>query len=102
MVAATRVLDVGGLLVVTGIAVHADAELAALRLEAERVAFKVRFGMDLLLRPSRGVLTDDDLVALRATGLTIRDHPFLRIANLRARLDASRPRHRIGTLEVAR
>jgi len=99
--AAAGVLDPGGLLIVTGIVVHADTELAALRLEAERVAFKARFGMDLLLRPSRGVLTGGHLAALRAVGLTVRDHPFLRIANIRAHVDVSRPVHRIGTLEVA-
>lgn len=99
---ATGVLDPGGLLVVTGIAVHADPELVALRLEAERVAFRARFGMDLLLRPAAGVLTADALGALHAAGLALRDHPFLRIANLRARVDANRPRHRYGTLEMGR
>lgn len=99
--AAAGVLDPGGLLIVTGIAIHADPELAVLRLEEERVAFKARFGLDLLLRPARGVLTGGDLAALRAAGLAVRDHPFLRIANVRARVDARRPGHRIGTLEVA-
>ena len=97
---AVAVTEPGGVVIATGLTFPGDPELAATRLEAERAAFRVRCGTDLLLRPARGVLTEVDAAELSAAGMRLRDHPFLRIANIRARVDAGRPRHRYGTQEV--
>jgi SAM-dependent methyltransferase len=100
--AAASVTDSGGLVIATGIAVPGDPELVRLRLDAERVAFRARFGRDLLLRPAGGVADASFLEAVERTGMRLRDHPFLRIANVRALVDGTRPRHRFGILEVRR
>lgn len=100
--AAASVTEAGGLVLATGITVPGDPELSRLRLESERIAFRARFGRDLLLRPAGGVADPSFLEAVRGTGMRLRDHPFLRIANVRAMVDGSRPRHRYGILEVAR
>ncbi len=99
--AAAAVTERGGLVLATGISVPGDPELARLRLESERIAFRARFGRDLLLRPAGGVADAAFLERVSATGMRFRDHPFLRIANVRALVDRSRPRHRYGVLEVA-
>lgn len=98
--AAAAVTERGGLVVATGIAVPGDPEMARLRLESERIAFRARFGRDLLLRSAGGVADPAFIGRVAATGMRFRDHPFLRIANVRARVDGSRPRHRYGILEV--
>ena len=98
--AAAMIIDPGGLVIATGLAVPGDPELARLRLDGERVAFRARFGRELLLRPASGVVDDALVDALRDAGMRMHDHPFLRIANLRARVDTSRPRHRYGILDV--
>lgn len=100
--AAASVTDGDGLVIATGIAVPRDPELTRLRLDGERVAFRARFGRDLLLRPAAGVADGPFLEAVAATGMRLRDHPFLRIANVRAMVDGTRPRHRYGILEVTR
>lgn len=100
--AAAAVTEAGGLVLATGILVHGDPEMAALRLEGERLAFRARFGRDLLLRPTTGTLDAAVLQGLEEAGMRFRDHPFLRIANIRAMVDHGRPRHRYGVLEVGR
>jgi SAM-dependent methyltransferase len=94
--AAAGVAVGGGLVIATGIAVPDDPELARLRLEAERLAFRARFGRDLLLRPAGGVADDAFLAAIRGVGMRLHDHPFLRMANVRAVVDRTRPRHLYG------
>ncbi|MFN8621968.1 MAG: methyltransferase domain-containing protein [Chloroflexota bacterium] len=98
--AAASVVDPGGAVLVTGIALHRDPDAAGERLAAEREAFRARFGMDLLLRPTSGVLGRSELPALDRRGWRRSDHPFLRIANLRTRVDGRRPRNQVAILEV--
>lgn len=100
--AAAGVTEPGGLVISTGIAVSGDPELARLRLEAERLAFRARYGRDLLLRPAGGVVDEGFIASLTRTGMRFHDQPFLRMANVRALVDRSRPRHRYGTLKVDR
>ena len=95
---ALEALDGRGLVIVTGMAIHADPRPVRHRLDLEREAFRARFGMDLLLRPADGVLDRSHLRDLARLDLVVRDHPFLRMANVRARFDHSRPRHRYGTV----
>ena len=90
-------LSRGGLLVVTGMAIHDPSDAAAGRVAAEGEAFRERFGMELFLRPAKGYLDRGDLEALEAAGLRTFPMPGLRAANLRARLDRARPEWRYGT-----
>ena len=91
-----RLVGPAGRLIATGLLVYGDAEKARLRLAAEADAFRTRFGVDLLLRPTRGVLDRDDIADLAAAGLDIHATPGLRLANIRARFDPLRPAHRYG------
>ena len=93
---ARSTLAPGGWLVVTGLAIWRRGEQARARLAAEQAAFRERFGMDLLLVPSKGLIEASDLAALDGAGLATRPYPALHLANLRARLDGSRPEHRYG------
>jgi hypothetical protein len=88
------------MVVVTGIVAHRDPAAAARRLRLERDAFRARSGFDMLLWEAPGVLDERDLAALGALGLRVADHPYLRLANLRARVDPRRPRQRYGILEL--
>lgn len=96
---AIAVLAPGGSIIVTGIAIHPDLDRVRRRLDSERQAFRGRFGMELLLRPTAGVLDGAVLRQLGGLGMVVRDHPFLRIANVRARFDRTRPRHQYGVVD---
>ncbi|MBA2489020.1 MAG: methyltransferase domain-containing protein [Chloroflexi bacterium] len=91
-----RLVGPAGRLIATGLLVYGDAEKARLRLAAEAAAFRTRFGVDMLLRPTRGVLDRGDIADLAAAGLDIHATPGLRLANIRARFDPLRPAHRYG------
>lgn len=91
-----RLLVPGGRLIATGLLVYGDPTVARARLAAEASGFRERFGIDLFLRPTRGVLARRDLADLSAAGLKTHPTPGLRLANIRALFDPQRPLHRYG------
>ena len=96
--AMARVAD-GGSLIATGLMIHRSPAQVAARLAAEARRFRKRFGRDLLLRAARGFLDGGDLARMERAGLATHPYPRLRLANVRARIDRSRPEHRYGTAQ---
>jgi SAM-dependent methyltransferase len=99
--AARRALP-GGHVIAIGLQVFRSPGQVAARIASDRARFRDEQGRELSLRPTKGYFDGDDLVALEAEGLRTRWYPDLRLrlANLRARLDAGRPEHRFGVLDA--
>ncbi len=80
-------------MIVTGLVTFRNVGRVLERIDAEREAFRERFGFDLFLDPAKGYLEVSDLDALRTAGCSVRDDPYRRLANLRTMVDSSRPRY---------
>jgi SAM-dependent methyltransferase len=100
LAAAARRAGPGGRVLVLGLQVFRAPLVVARRIAAERSQFAAEQGRELVLRPTKGYLDADDLGRLESAGLRTRPYPGLRLrlANLRARVDAGRPEHRFGVL----
>jgi 2-polyprenyl-3-methyl-5-hydroxy-6-metoxy-1,4-benzoquinol methylase len=94
--AAQRQVAPGGLLLLTGLQVFHDPRVKADAVARLRQTYAARYGHDLFLRPTRGYLDRTDTTRLHERGITMRPYPQLWLANLRARLDPTRPRHAYG------
>ncbi len=86
----------GGLLIITGLQFFWSPAAKARRVAAERRRYVDTHGFELFLFPTRGYLDRADHHRLRLHGLRLHDYPQLWAANLKARLNPSRPRHAYG------
>jgi len=90
----------GGMLIVTGLQFFGDPSRQRRNLESQRRAFRKRFGRELFLRPSTGYLQLDHRQRLAGAGLTLKPYRPLWLANLKARLRPTAPRHYYGLAEA--
>jgi SAM-dependent methyltransferase len=86
----------GGQLLLTGLQFFVAPERKAGQVAEARRAFQAQHGRDLFLFPAKGYLDRGDERCLSAAAIALHDYPQLRAANLRARLQPERPRHRYG------
>ena len=82
----------GGFLVATGLPIHRDPSLKARQVEAARARYRERYGTDLFLRETRGLLDLGDRTRLEAAGFVVKPHRAFWLENLKATLRPVLPR----------
>jgi SAM-dependent methyltransferase len=89
----------GGRLVALGLQFFGDPRAKARQVAEREAAFQQQYGLPAALWPTRGYLDNDDAAALRGAGLRLHRQPQLWLADLRARLRPTLPRHAYGVWE---
>lgn len=94
MVAQARArLSVGGILLITGLQLFADAAPKAQQVAAYRQTHHQQFGFELFLKPTKGYLDWQDKHTLQTLGVQLRPYSRLWLANLKSYLKPALPRH---------
>lgn len=96
---ATLLVRNGGLLLATGLALFRDPRRKARQVEAFRTHLRQNGVADL--KVMKGYLDFADRKRLLEAGMQFHPYRGLRLANLRARLDAARPWHGYGVLRAS-
>lgn len=89
-------VSTGGLVIVTGLQFFFAPAVKARHVADDRRRHRQQYGFELFLFPTRGYLDRNDYARLEANGLSLHPYPQLWAANLKARLNPSRPRHAYG------
>lgn len=94
MVAQARArLSVGGILLIMGLQLFADAAPKAQQVAAYRQTHHQQFGFELFLKPTKGYLDWQDKHTLQTLGVQLRPYSRLWLANLKSYLKPALPRH---------
>lgn len=94
MVAQARArLAAGGILLITGLQLFADAAPKAQQVAAYRQTHRQQFGFELFLKPTKGYLDWQDKHTLQTLGVQLRPYSRLWLANLKSYFNPTLPRH---------
>ncbi len=91
-------LAAGGLLLVTGLQIFADARQKAEQVTSYRQQNWQKYGFELFLKPTKGYLDGQDKKTLQTLGVQLRPYSQLWLANLKSYLKPTLPRHFYGLL----
>lgn len=101
VLSAARLLSRGGLVLAMGLQIFANPDTKARQVAGALAFYRETYDFELFLWPTKGYLDRSDMARLIDLGVSIRPYRALLAANLRARLQPSRPWHGFGIWQPA-
>ena len=96
VISARRLLAEDGTLVITGLQFFRQAAPKRRSVALQRETYRMRYGFELFLRPTKGYLDWEDRRRLQEAGVVLKPYPQLRMANLKAAVRRALPTHMYG------
>jgi len=85
-----------GQLMITGFNYSKDTEKVKERFQQHRKHYHEKHGIELLFTPTKGYLSNQDVLAIKALGVQLKPHPNKFLQNIRAQFIKTKPTYAYG------